>query len=660
MSRTSMSTLRDALFRIEPTRGLVSYTEDVKPYHTKILDVLIEYVYEERIEATVTEKWKWEIHWDERWDSNRDANWLAGRTAPSVTYSCGYGIVWDHASSADANPPVTIAHISPANHTILGITPTVGPTNGVFTMAGNVILDFPAGSVFRVDGSTYSKSAFTVPATINEFTVHGTPTYIDGKTYVSVLETLLPATDVVPGVAYAMVDRFDTGGNLPANSFLVTTPTANQYSFVVSDFDSNRLAIADRVVVVGVNPLAHTWTISGNKVDDIEVGTKVHITSNNNNANGMYTVTNVALVGLNTVITVSEPVFTSALPSGYLAFPIKSVDDYSIVGVNTVNKQITVSGNHTLGIIPNQSFTISGNGTLGDSADGNYTVASVSLVSGNTVITSKNSVTTTFLSGGTLRIERLPGWVSGTQIKLSGTGVQPAPLATAGEYYFQPTATPGVFNLGHTRYPSKYVDIVDITTAGVGDIKISRGELYYPGAVVHIDHTYNVGLRGSYYVKNTVLEGSYTRVYVMQRIDRPHGGGAGIAGTISMGGTGFAEPSYCPLAKAPGLYADTFIHERLQFSVEVFHRDTINSSAIEYQQYTGWGVSPYASGLIGPYGSNTYTDIPNRFAMTTGNPAADGAHVLLPTGYDTQLWGIGGMCESYADAQNFYGRTLPQ
>ena len=73
-----MSTLRDALFRIEPTRGLVSYTEDVKPYHTKILDVLIEYVYEERIDVSIAEKWRWEIHWDERWDEGRDVDWLAG------------------------------------------------------------------------------------------------------------------------------------------------------------------------------------------------------------------------------------------------------------------------------------------------------------------------------------------------------------------------------------------------------------------------------------------------------------------------------------------------------------------------------------------------------------------------------------------------------
>ena len=665
MSRTSMSTLRDALFRIEPTRGLVSYTEDVKPYHSKILDVLIEYVYEERIEATVTEKWKWEIHWDERWDADRGAEWLAGRKAPTVTYSCGYGIVWDHASSADSNPPVTITHISPASHHILNIIPTDGAVKAKFVMAGKVALDFPAGSVFRVSDSTYSNSSYTVPANITEFTVHGTPVYLNGKTYVSILEAILPADDVMLGNAYAMVDRFETGLNPPSNSFLVTTPPTNAYSFVVSDVDSNQMSIADRVTIVGVNPVGKTWTIQGNKVDDIEIGTSVYVTSNNNNANGKYTVTAVALVSGNTRITVQQPIFTTALPSGFLAFPIKSVDDYTIVGINTATNQITVSGNHTAGIIPNTKFWISGNGTEDPmhpeySADGEYLVSSVAVVSGNTVITARNSVITTALAGGNLRIERLPGWMSGTQMKLSGTGVQPAPMATAGIYYFQPTQTPGVFNLGHKRYPTKYADIVDVTSVGVGDIKIARGELYYPGAAIRVDHTYNTSNRGIYYVKNAVPEGIYTRIYVMQHIESPHGGTATIAGTTSIGGNGFDEPTYCPLAKAPGLYTDTFIHEHLQFSVEVFRRDTIDAAAIEYQEQHGWGVSPYARGLVGPYGTNSYADIPSRFAMTTGNPPADGAHVLLPTGYDTQLWGIGGMCESYSDVQNFYSRTLPQ
>lgn len=650
-----MSTLRDALFRIEPTRGLVSYTEDVKPYHTKILDVLIEYVYEERIDATLTEKWRWEIHWDERWDNDRDADWLASRKAPHVTYSCGYGIVWDQSNTADANPPVEIVDISPASHQILSITPTNGATHGYFTMAGKVAGDFPAGSVFRVTDSSYSNSASTVPADIIEFTVYGTPVYANGKTRVSVTETLLPVVSPTLGNAYARVDAFDSALTPPANSFLVTTPTPNQYHFMVIDKNSNRLAIADRVTIVGVNPTAHQWTVSGNKVDDIAVGMKIHVTNNNINANGMYTVSARTLSGANTVITVTEPIFSTATNTGLLAFPLRPADTYTIAGVNPGSRQWTVVGNHLTGIIANQELVITGNNV----GDGKYTVQSVLVVGGNTVITVKNTIPVTATASGTLTIERLPGWTSGIQIKLSGAGVQPAPMATAGTYYFIPTPTPGQFNIGYKRYPTTFKDIVDITTLGVGDIKISRGELYYPGAVIQVNHTYTTGNRGSYYVKNTVPEGLSTRVFVMQHINSPNGGTGTIAGTMHLGGTGYDEPSYCPLASAPSLYTDTFIHEHLQFTTIMVERDSITAQAEEYHQNVGWGVSAYSRGIAGPYGSNDFVDVPNRFAMTTGNPTMDGAHVLLPTGFDTQLWSLGGMCESYTDVQNFYNRTLP-
>jgi hypothetical protein len=45
---------------INPTQGLIDYVGDVKPYHTKILDVLVEYVYTEQINTTIREQWNWD------------------------------------------------------------------------------------------------------------------------------------------------------------------------------------------------------------------------------------------------------------------------------------------------------------------------------------------------------------------------------------------------------------------------------------------------------------------------------------------------------------------------------------------------------------------------------------------------------------------------
>lgn len=40
---------------LDPVQGLVEYVEDVKPYHTKIIEVLVEYVFTETVNVSITE-----------------------------------------------------------------------------------------------------------------------------------------------------------------------------------------------------------------------------------------------------------------------------------------------------------------------------------------------------------------------------------------------------------------------------------------------------------------------------------------------------------------------------------------------------------------------------------------------------------------------------
>jgi len=50
-----------ALARLDPAAGLVDYVKEIKPYHTKILDVLVEYVFTEPVNVTIFENWCWDI-----------------------------------------------------------------------------------------------------------------------------------------------------------------------------------------------------------------------------------------------------------------------------------------------------------------------------------------------------------------------------------------------------------------------------------------------------------------------------------------------------------------------------------------------------------------------------------------------------------------------
>jgi hypothetical protein len=643
MAELNENTLRDILARIDPTQGLVEYVKATKPYHTKIMDVLIEYVYEEQVDVTVGERYTWRIN-------------LAQPDA-DLEYACGYGLTWDSASSADANPNVVIDDIVPGSHVVLGTTSTDGLTPGEFILAGKVISQFPAGSTFRVLDSPYSDSAYTTPSNITEFTVDvGGATYVGGNTHVPVVETLLvlPPNALSGGRAYARIGEPNTF----TNSMLVTAASPYAFSFTPINLSSNQFAVVDRVAVVSVVPASKQWTIQGNKVADIGVGTKIYVTSNTGNGNGTYTVQAVTLVGLNTQITTQEPIFATATGTGFVGIPIRASDTYNIIGVNPALRRWTVTGSHLAGLIANQVLEITGAGA----GSGKYLVDSAVISSGNTVITVKGSVNPSATASGTMEVQRLPRWASGTKIEVSGTGILPVPLVENTPFYFIPQTAPGVFNLAYRRYPRQLTDYVNITTTGTGEITIQRAELYYPGAVVRVSNTFNNTNDGIYFIKDTQQEGAQTRLTLMQALKGPHGGNFSIAGTITTEGSGFDEPTYCPVASASALHTDLFIHELLQFTISMDQRDSVASVAEENSDAVfGWGVEPFSRFSTGPYGadSNRTVDVPERFAVTSGISSNTGGGVVLPHGFDVQAWDVGGMGGNLSDVQNFYERTIP-
>jgi hypothetical protein len=47
--------------KIDPVEGFVQFVQDVKPYHTKVIDVIIEYIHEDDLNVKITEQLDWEI-----------------------------------------------------------------------------------------------------------------------------------------------------------------------------------------------------------------------------------------------------------------------------------------------------------------------------------------------------------------------------------------------------------------------------------------------------------------------------------------------------------------------------------------------------------------------------------------------------------------------
>jgi len=118
MANTS-NRLLNALLRIDPTTGFIDYVKTVKPYHTKILDVSVAYIWTDLIGVTVTEQYDWDMQFV--------------RPDVQTVYDCGFGTVYD--------PPFGYAH---TQYFLNGVVPGAG---GSWTISGNHQDVFFPGSV---------------------------------------------------------------------------------------------------------------------------------------------------------------------------------------------------------------------------------------------------------------------------------------------------------------------------------------------------------------------------------------------------------------------------------------------------------------------------------------------------------------------------------
>lgn len=236
---TQTSNFIRSLNRIDPTQGLVEYVQATKPYHTKILDVLVEYVYAENLNVTITEDLKWQMY--------------LSRPDVDVAYACGYGFVWDPlALQTDPDgqaTPLTIISaqgavgyptpnyeksnsflIQPAsyvpfnivvsstqsnqlaftkNYTITDKNPVI--VNPLFTNTWE--MDDPLNELVAEisSGDTIFVSSDTGLAGNGRYTVSSLPQHIAGKTYVTVDETI-PVQANSDGIFHRVL----TTGELPA------------------------------------------------------------------------------------------------------------------------------------------------------------------------------------------------------------------------------------------------------------------------------------------------------------------------------------------------------------------------------------------------------------------------------------------------------------
>jgi hypothetical protein len=155
-----MSTITTApgLVSIDPITGLVDYVKDIKPYHTKIFEVLFEYIYTDNVNTTVKDTLMLNI------DDNQ--TYFTSTTDPAIP---NQGSI--PANSFWYNPTSETLYVR-GNY----LNPTFVVGSNVIKLAGNYTSLFTNGFVFNISGTgtaddgSYKVTGSTFDGTYTEIT----------------------------------------------------------------------------------------------------------------------------------------------------------------------------------------------------------------------------------------------------------------------------------------------------------------------------------------------------------------------------------------------------------------------------------------------------------------------------------------------------------
>jgi hypothetical protein len=154
---------------INPVQGLVSYVGEIKPYHTKILEVLVEYIHTDCIDVEFTEDWKLDLGMPSDF-----SKWGWDQETAESFFNCGF-----------------------KNYQISD----VDVANGYFVIDGDHAGDFEVGEMILtvIDEETtkeYTVSGTAVTSRSITVNAEGSPDRVSGTVYftkVFVSEAIPPA-----------------------------------------------------------------------------------------------------------------------------------------------------------------------------------------------------------------------------------------------------------------------------------------------------------------------------------------------------------------------------------------------------------------------------------------------------------------------------------
>jgi len=173
---------------LDPVQGLVDYVNDIKPYHTKVIESLVEYVSQELVDVTLLENYLLDIEMEYLYDINKlgcsdggfgslpydDPDVIAilspdpSKTVPEfpAITSNSFIVLGDQRALFTPSSNLTFKITSFIEDRIIDVTASSGSpvTGGLFTVLGDKTAQYSVNDIFTVSGSLYNDTGYKITA----------------------------------------------------------------------------------------------------------------------------------------------------------------------------------------------------------------------------------------------------------------------------------------------------------------------------------------------------------------------------------------------------------------------------------------------------------------------------------------------------------------
>jgi len=271
---------------LDPVQGLIDYVNDIKPYHTKIIESLVEYVSTEFVNVTILEDFQLHIEFDFSYDINiagcaggygalpfddpenfpilspDPSKMITDVQTPPVFTSNSFIVLEDRTQGLDPAGSLTFKMISFIEDQIIGIvddaaSPSIG---GEFHLRGDRSSTFVDGFIFSVSGSLFNDTSYKV-------TADSTYNNINNITKIPVDGQIKDANDVS-----GFIKISDATGSPPINnnngSFTVISSTFTPGTVDISPYTTTVISGLTLVPPVGLDH--HQRYVSSVTVGNLE------------------------------------------------------------------------------------------------------------------------------------------------------------------------------------------------------------------------------------------------------------------------------------------------------------------------------------------------------------------------------------------------------